>query len=565
MAVTLLKASELVKILTDSNLMDRQTLAALEEESLRLKKPLEDLLVEKKLVSRREMALLFSEYLGIPYSPLETTVIETTVLFLFPPEYLKKKELIPLRLEGNMLEMVMANPRDMATIDEIKLLTGYKVIPRFALRQEIMEKIASLPKAVKTTEAVRAAAKMESALFVPGFPVEQDTQAIIRVVDSLLMDAIEKRASDIHLEPQEKELKVRYRVDGVLHEITTIPKNIESAIISQIKVRAKLNIAEKRRSQDGRFTFSYQKKDYDQRVSVMATLWGEKVVIRILRPSELFLGFNQLGLQDDDYERFKSLIQAPHGILLVTGPTGSGKTTSLYAAISEINDPTRNIVTVEDPIELPMEGINQTQILPQIDLTFANSLRTILRQDPDVILIGEIRDAETLSAAIHASLTGHLVLSTMHTNDTASTITRLVEMGVAPHLITTTLIGVIAQRLARIICPYCKTETPSTKEELEYLELKDKEPRILYKGKGCDRCFMTGYQGRTAIFELLILTQPIKEAIAAGKPSYEIHRIARQVGMKSMFEDGRTKVFQGITTAAELKRVLGSRKEEMHG
>ncbi len=566
MAVTLLKPTELIKLLTDSNLLDRSILASAEEESRRLKKPLEEFLVEKKLVSRKEIALIFSEYLGIPYVPLDSVVIDPSVAALFPVEYLQKKELIPLKLEKGVLEIAMANPRDMATTDEIKLLTGYKVLPRFALRQEVLEKVGLLPKTAKTAEAVKAAQRMETAIFIPGGGgIEQDAQAIIRIVDSLMIDAIEKRASDIHLEPQEKSLKVRYRVDGVLHEITSIPKNLESSIISQIKVRSKMNIAEKRRSQDGRFSFTYQKKDYDQRVSVMATLWGEKIVIRILRPSELFLGFNQLGLQEEDYKRFRSLIQAPHGIILVTGPTGSGKTTSLYAAINEINDPTRNIVTVEDPIELPLVGINQTQILPQIDLTFANSLRSILRQDPDVILIGEIRDPETLDVAIHASLTGHLVLSTMHTNDTASTITRLVEMGVAPPLITTTLIAVIAQRLVRIICPHCKTEIPSSPEDLDYLELKDREQRIYYSGKGCDRCLMTGYLGRTALFEILTLSPSIKEIIAAGKPSYEIRKGADQAGMKSLFEDGRSKVFQGITTVSELRRVLGNRKEELHG
>jgi len=383
---------------------------------------------------------------------------------------------------------------------------------------------------------------------------------VIRLVNLLISKAIENRASDIHIEPFEKDLKVRYRIDGILHDVESPPKKLKAALISRVKIMSKLNIAERRLPQDGRIKLKVLGKDIDLRVSTLPTLYGESVVMRILDKSNTSLyDIRRLGFPEDSLKEFESLIRRPHGIFLVTGPTGSGKTTTLYSALSTINLPDKKIITIEDPIEYQIDGVNQIHVNAQIGLTFAAGLRHIVRQDPDVIMIGEIRDLETAEIAIRAALTGHLVFSTLHTNDAPSAITRLVDMGAEDYLIASSLLGVLAQRLVRVICPDCKTEVHPVPEMLDEIGFRRGDPRSgpdrFYEGRGCERCSNTGFVGRVGIYELMPINDDIRKLTVAKADSNQILKKAIENGMRSLRDDGWLKVRKGITSIAEVLRV----------
>ena len=380
---------------------------------------------------------------------------------------------------------------------------------------------------------------------------------VIRLVNLIITRAIERRASDIHFEPFEEQFRVRYRIDGVLHDVESPPKRFQAAIVSRVKIMAKLNIAERRLPQDGRIMLRVKGKEIDFRVSTIPTIHGESVVLRILEKSSILLDIEKLGFPRDTLEGFRALIQRPHGIILVTGPTGSGKTTTLYCALGKINSPEKKIITVEDPVEYQLRGINQIQVKPSIGLSFANALRSIVRQDPDVILIGEIRDAETAEIAIHAALTGHLVLSTLHTNDAPSAITRLIDMGMEDYLLSSTIIGILAQRLVRIACPFCQepySPDPAVLREMR-VDKQDLSHLKIIDVKGCERCAHTGYWGRSGIFEFLPITEEVRRLILEKKDSSIIKEVARKNGMRTLREDGWMKVRHGITTISEVLRV----------
>jgi general secretion pathway protein E len=381
------------------------------------------------------------------------------------------------------------------------------------------------------------------------------------LVNLIITRAIELRASDIHFEPFEDQFRVRYRIDGVLHDVESPPKRLQSAIVSRVKIMAKLNIAERRLPQDGRIMLRVKGKEIDFRVSSVPTIYGESTVLRILDKSSIVLDVEQLGFPEDTLKGFQSLIQRPHGIILVTGPTGSGKTTTLYCALEKINSPDKKIITVEDPVEYQLKGINQIQVKSSIGLTFANALRSIVRQDPDVILIGEIRDAETAEIAIHSALTGHLVLSTLHTNDAPSAITRLIDMGMEDYLLSSTVIGILAQRLVRVACPYCQVPSSPDPAVLRELKLDGRSLADLsiIDVKGCEKCSHTGYWGRAGIFEFLEVTDQIQRLILEKKDSNIIKEEARKGGMRTLREDGWMKVKHGVTTISEVMRVT---KEE---
>jgi general secretion pathway protein E len=380
---------------------------------------------------------------------------------------------------------------------------------------------------------------------------------VIRLVNLIITRAIELRASDIHFEPFEEQFRVRYRIDGVLHDVESPPKRLQAAIVSRVKIMAKLNIAERRLPQDGRIMLRVKGKEIDFRVSSIPTIHGESIVLRILDKSSIVLDIEKLGFPEDTMDGFQDLIQSPHGIILVTGPTGSGKTTTLYCALEKINSPDKKIITVEDPVEYQLRGINQIQVKPAIGLTFANSLRSIVRQDPDVILIGEIRDAETAEIAIHSALTGHLVLTTLHTNDAPSAITRLIDMGTEDYLLSSTVIGILAQRLVRVACPFCQepySPSPAVMKEMK-LSSADLAGLKISEVKGCERCSNTGYWGRTGIFEFLRITDDIQKLILGKKDSNIIKEAARKNGLRTLREDGWLKVKQGVTTISEVLRV----------
>lgn len=381
---------------------------------------------------------------------------------------------------------------------------------------------------------------------------------VIRLVNQMLVRALESRASDVHIEPFENQLKVRYRIDGILHEIEAPPRQLKAAVISRLKVLAQLNIAERRLPQDGRIKIRLAGKDVDLRIATVPTLYGESVVIRLLERGQIFTELESLGFPSAILQQFNDMISKPHGMILVTGPTGSGKTTTLYGALQKINDPGKKIITIEDPVEYQLGGVNQIHVKPQIGLTFANGLRSIVRQDPDVIMVGEIRDAETAEIAVQAALTGHLVFSTLHTNDASGAISRLLEMGVQDYLLSSSLLGVLAQRLVRRLCMTCRKEVPFSASEDHYPELNPQlggAPKTVWEAVGCNSCSGTGYLGRVGIFELLAATPAICKIIVQRADAGTIRNLAVQQGMRLLREDGWDKVRQGMTTLAEVLRV----------
>jgi len=473
-------------------------------------------------------------------------------------------------LADNELTVIMSNPLDFYTIDAIRLATNCEIRPLAGEEPEIMFTIEQFYGA-GSTQMEKIIEDMES---IPEYHGEDEENVdhlrdmasegpVIRLVNLIITRAIELRASDIHFEPFEEQFRVRYRVDGVLHDVESPPKRLQAAIVSRVKIMAKLNIAERRLPQDGRIMLRVKGKEIDFRVSSIPTIYGESIVLRILDKSSIVLDIEKLGFPPDTMEGFTELIQRPHGIILVTGPTGSGKTTTLYCALQKINSPDKKIITVEDPVEYQLRGINQIQVKASIGLTFANSLRSIVRQDPDVILIGEIRDAETAEIAIHSALTGHLVLSTLHTNDAPSAITRLIDMGMEDYLLSSTIIGILAQRLVRVACPDCRqpySPNPMVLKEMK-LDGEDLSHANIIDVKGCESCSHTGYWGRMGIFEFLKMTDDVQKLILGKKDANIIKEAARKEGMRTLREDGWLKVKQGMTTVSEVLRV--TQEEEM--
>jgi general secretion pathway protein E len=478
--------------------------------------------------------------------------------------FIRENRIIPLELKNNILKVVMAVPEDTSTIDALKVATSADVVVYTCDSKTIEEHIAKF----YGQEAHNINRIIED-IGEKGFEFIKEEEEdighlkdlaseapIIKLVNLFITRAVESRASDIHIEPFEDELKVRYRIDGVLHDIETAPKRLQAAIVSRVKIMAKLNIAERRLPQDGRIRLKVDEREIDLRVSTIPVLFGESVVMRILLKEGIVIDLNKIGFSSHLREAFEKLITKPNGIILVTGPTGSGKTTTLYGALDKINSPDKKIITVEDPVEYQLKGVNQIQVKPQIGLNFANTLRHIVRQDPDIILIGEVRDLETAEIAIQSALTGHLVFSTLHTNDAASAITRLLDMGVENFLLSSTIRGIMAQRLVRVICPVCKEQSApvvADNEELNILGLSSDIP--LYKGKGCEHCSSTGYYGRSGIFELLLVNDDIRRLILKNADANQLREAARQNGMKTLLEYGAETIERGMTTLNEVLRV----------
>jgi general secretion pathway protein E len=475
--------------------------------------------------------------------------------------FIRENKIIPLEFKNNILKIVMANAEDTATIDALKVATAANVMIYTCDSKAIDEYISrfyeqesqNINRIIEDIGGIEFLKEEEEDI---GHLKDLASEApIIKLVNMIITRAIESRASDIHIEPFEDELKVRYRIDGVLHDIESTPKRLQPAIVSRIKIMSKLNIAERRLPQDGRIRLKVGEKEIDLRVSTIPVLYGESVVMRILHKEGIVIDLDLLGFAHGTLYTFSQLIKKPNGIILVTGPTGSGKTTTLYGALDKINSPDKKIITVEDPVEYQLKGVNQIQVKPQIGLNFSNTLRHIVRQDPDIIMIGEIRDLETAEIAIQSALTGHLVFSTLHTNDAPSAITRLLDMGVENFLLSSTIRGILAQRLVRVICPSCK-EIDSlgvNREELGMLGINS--DIYLYYGKGCEHCAFTGYYGRTGIFELLVVDDEVRKLILKNADSNQIREIAKKHGMKTLLEDGAEKIKGGITTLSEVLRV----------
>jgi general secretion pathway protein E len=469
-------------------------------------------------------------------------------------------------LENNVLTLAMTDPFDDATLDLVRQTTGYAVKSVLGTESEVMDVLEKFYGSAASTfgriiEGIDEG-NIDSLDEIEDIEQLKDLASeapVIRLVNLIISKAIESRASDIHIEPFEKDFKVRYRIDGILYDVESPPKKLKAAVISRVKIMAKLNIAERRLPQDGRIKLKVLGKDIDLRVSTLPTMYGESVVMRILDKSNNDLyDIRRLGFPEDSLKDLEALIRRPHGILLVTGPTGSGKTTTLYSALDTINLPDKKIITIEDPVEYQMDGINQIQVHPQIGLTFASGLRHIVRQDPDVIMVGEIRDLETAEIAIRAALTGHLVFSTLHTNDAPSAITRLVDMGAEDYLIASSLLGVLAQRLVRVICPHCRIEVFPVSEmldEIGYRRGNGHEPHRFFEGQGCERCANTGFIGRVGIYELMLINDELRKLTIGKADSGQIRKKALEAGMRSLRDDGWLKVRQGLTTISEVLRV----------
>ncbi|MFH1347995.1 MAG: type II secretion system ATPase GspE [Candidatus Margulisiibacteriota bacterium] len=509
------------------------------------------------MVTENVILKYYIDYCKIPQ--VEIKEIDPRLINIIPEKTARRYHLIPVKQENSKLTLAMSDPLNIMVLDEIKFRTGLEIEINVASDSEISKAINQFYQAggvgavgdiVKTID-VGSLAVGEEEVELKKLRSLAEEAPIIKLVDTFIKQAYHDRASDLHIEPDENILRVRHRIDGTLYDVATLPKYLQAAVISRAKIMADLNIADKRAPQDGRFQINIEGNPIDVRVSSFPTIYGENMVMRLLDVHSILIGLEEIGFTQADLERFKSLIQSPYGIILVTGPTVRGKTTTLYSALNMLNSPKKNIMTVEDPVEYHLFGIRQAQVNPKGGLTFATGLRSILRQDPDIIMVGEVRDLETAEIAVHAALTGHLVLSTLHTNDASSALTRLVDMGVEPFLISSSVIGIIAQRLVRVICPQCKEAVkPSANIMKDFPSIK--EGAKLYHGKGCNACKGIGFKGRTGIYEMLVMNEKIKELVVSKASASDVKKAAEAGGMKNIRNNGLEKALAGITTIEEI-------------
>ncbi len=534
---------------------------------------LESLLLQKKAVTEEELTKAKSEQLDLPYvTAIETKEIQRELLDKIPLSFARQARVLPLYSEDGEIYVACEDPYSIDTFDHLRMALGAEPLPVLATPTLLINSINQAYDLIHSALGLEGAqeeleeASTEQSEYtdideaVDLLDVSDDEAPVIRLVNALIYRAVKERASDIHIEPFEKEVRVRFRVDGVMYEVTSVPKRAHAHITARVKIMSQLDIAEKRLPQDGRIRLKIAGKDVDIRVSTIPTAHGERIVLRLLDKSNVLLDLDHIGFAPDVLEEFLKLIHRSHGIIPVTGPTGSGKTTTLYAALSRINSPDKNILTVEDPIEYQLKGIGQMQVNPKINLTFATGLRAFLRQDPDVILVGETRDLETAEIAIQASLTGHLVFTTLHTNDSATAFTRLIDMGVEPFLVASSVIGVLAQRLVRKLCKECRIPYTPRPEELAQIgltpaDLSPDKPIYRDRDGGCEACAHTGYSGRIGIYELLVVDDDIRSMIIRNEPSGRIKQLAVKKGMRTLRDDGAAKVLSGITSIAEVSRV----------
>lgn len=520
---------------------------------------LEIVLTRLGFITERERTDALACYLDMPLARKEDYPASPILLDRFSPKFLADFQFLPLEERADDVAVAMANPLDRYAVDAIRFAVGKHLQVRLAYPEELEEALKRLYGDRVEQEPQHTTDLSAETGFSDDIDRLKDMASdapVIRLVNQIIAEAVEARASDIHIEPLESELRVRLRIDGVLQKQPSPPQQLAAAIISRIKIMTKLNIAERRLPQDGRIGMAVRGKEIDLRVSTTPTSHGESVVLRILDREQVQLDFAKLGFEKDIVTQLRGLLREPHGILLVTGPTGSGKTTTLYAALTELNTVERKILTIEDPIEYYLDGINQVQVKPTIGLTFAGALRSFLRQDPDIMMVGEIRDLETAQVAVQAALTGHLILSTLHTNDAASALTRLLDMGMEDYLLTSTINGVVAQRLVRTLCPHCREPYEPVAQLWDRLAPAAKDmDRLLYRSKGCVECNHSGYKGRTAIVEILSINDPLRQALLATPDATKIQTIALELGLQTMREHGIRKALQGTTSLEEVLRV----------
>jgi general secretion pathway protein E len=537
-----------------------QALAVQRERGIKLG----EVLVQLKFLRTEDVLKALSVQLGFPYeNRIDVETIPADLVANLPINYAKQNEVLPLKKEGDALLVAISDPTNFYALDDLRMLFGCEVKPVIASSYEIVNAINAVYNKSSDSGEEAISELSEGGEIADEFnePVDlldaDDEAPIIRLVNTLLFRSVKQKASDIHIEPFERELLIRFRINGILYDVMRPPKRAQNAIISRVKIMSSLNIAEKRLPQDGRIRIKIAGKDIDIRVSTIPTAHGESVVMRLLDTSSVLLALETLGLAGRNLDLVNDLIRRKNGIFLVTGPTGSGKTTTLYSCLSKINSHELKIITVEDPVEYQLPGVNQMQVNPKIDLTFASGLRAFLRQDPDVIMVGEIRDKETAEIAIQASLTGHLVLSTLHTNDAPSSVTRLVDMGVEPFLVSSSVSGILAQRLVRTVCKDCARRYAPDEKELAEIGLKpdDLKGRQIFRPVGCPNCMETGYSGRTGIHEILLVTDEVRAELMKGSDASLIKKVAISQGMQTLRHDAAKKVLSGVTTIAEVLRV----------
>ncbi len=558
----------LVEILIKNKLITQEQLNKALEEQNRKGGTLSEVIINLKFIKESDLISVLSEGLSFPLIDLKRFKLDPEIVKLIPRDVASRYGIIAISKLGDIITLAMADPLNIFATDHVESLTGYKINPIISSSQNIFQAIeASYPENSKdlirdfvkemTTSSIELIKDDAESLADQDMGRISEDAPVVKITDWILEEGVNKKSSDILIEPFEKKLRVRFRIDGVLREAHTSPKKLHDSIVSRIKVMSMLDIAEHRLPQDGRFKAKVGGKEVDFRVSILPSSFGEKVAIRILDKSQAMLDIDKLGFSDKVVEELKKIGQLPHGMMIVCGPTGSGKTTTLYSLLKYVDSPDKNIITVEDPVEYQLEGINQVTIKTDVGLTFASALRAILRQDPNVIMIGEIRDFETVDIAIKSALTGHLVLSTIHTTTACGSIVRLINMGVEPFLIDSAVVCIMAQRLVRKICPNCKEEYPVSEDILNTLRVRVEQPGKykFFRGKGCSRCFNLGYSGRISIAELLILTQKIRELILKRAQEHVIKQAARREGLKTLREDGVRAALMGLTTLEEVVRI----------
>ena len=533
-------------------------------------KDLQKIIIDLDILKKDEMMLALADEIGEKYVNLSDITIDPTIVVLIPEEMARRHQLIAIDKDEKKLTVAMANPLDVFAHDELKIRLGYNIDSVLSYGEDIDKALDEVfgvvdewDQVIGKIETMQVTVLKEEEKETADISTitESEEAPVIALVNLIILRAVKESASDIHIEPfGENTLKVRYRIDGILHDVMSLPRNLQLAVISRIKIMSDLDIAERRLPQDGRIQVNVGGRNINIRVSILPAVTGESAVLRILDPSSILLELDSLGFSPDILPNFLSLIKKPNGIILVTGPTGSGKSTTLYTTLNLLNSTEKKIMTIEDPVEYRLNGISQVQAKPKIGLTFAAGLRSFLRQDPDIMLVGEIRDKETAEIAVQAALTGHIVLSTLHTNDAPSSVIRLIDMGIEPFLISSSLVGIIAQRLVRRICPKCKKEikiTPVIEKIMDEYKIKSNEI-TLYKGEGCPYCKDTGYKGRIAIFELMVITENIRDLISKNVTTGKLREAAISEGMCQLREDGIKKVCEGVTTIDEVLRVASA-------
>ena len=553
-------------VLTEAGILSHEQLNTAVSVQNKTGEPLRKVLIALGYISETRMTEILEFQLGVPYVTIGAMEIPREIASAIPVALAERYQVIPIKKEGRTLTLAMVDPTNFFAIDDVRMASGCDIEPVIAAEREIMwairrsygvqELVEKAVSKLKTDAAGTSTAAAELQL--------TDEAPVVSIVNSIISQAIKERASDIHIEPQDKLLRVRFRVDGVLREVVTFPRHTHAAIISRIKIMSEMDIAEKRLPQDGRIKVQELGREIDLRVSTLPTISGEKIVLRILDKQTVILDVNGLGFAAANLTVYRKLYSQFHGMILATGPTGSGKTTTLYSTLTEISTPGKNVITVEDPVEYRLDGINQVQVNYKAGLTFSNGLRSILRQDPNVIMVGEIRDRETVDIAVRAALTGHLVFSTLHTNDAPGAVIRLIDMGMEPFLVASAVLGIVAQRLVRLICPDCKHQyTPAAESpEWHFLLANGFTDRPgLYRGVGCPRCSHTGYLGRMAIHEVMTVSPAVREAVNRRVSSNILGNIAAAEGMKPMCLDGIAKAFSGLTTVSEVMRVAYTGQE----